>query len=94
MQCFCYVVGFDEPIFVVVFLLYEVCVVIGLDVVDFPTVMCKVLSEMSCAFSSMMIFDVSAYGETLLHAVDHDVDAELASNAVSGDTCSVVTHVV
>ena len=33
------VVGFDEPIFVVVLLLDEVDVVDGLDIVDFPTVL-------------------------------------------------------
>ena len=52
-------VGFDEPIFVVVLVLDEVDVVNGLDVVNFQQfLMCKVWSEMSCAFSSMMIFDL------------------------------------
>ena len=32
--------------------------------------------------------------ETLLHVVDHGVDAELASDVVSDDACSVVTLVV
>ena len=48
-------VGFDKPIFVVVFLLNEVDAVVGLDVVDFQQfLMCKALSEMSRAFSFMM----------------------------------------
>ena len=45
-----------------------------------------------------MIFDLikACLVKTLLHAVDHDVDAvvEFSSDVVSDDACSVVTHVV
>ena len=82
-----------------VLLLDESEVVNGLDVVDFPRVLDAqgMVGDVMCILLyDDLLLGVGLFGETLLHAVDHDVDAdvEFASDVVGNDAWSIVTHVV